>query len=233
MTDGDTAHEPGGRTGPNRSTLMVGGGLALVLLAAIGATGGWILAGADDGAPHPVAAPTATASRTTAAPDARPTNTRSQPAAHPAPPQRPAPAGSLPPVVAWTSRRPVRRCGAPARLAAGLRCRQRERRRRKRNPGVGEPISPGRTVPLLSAAAPAESARTWSARAARAADELVDDGFTRTTAGKTGVGHRSRSATARPVETPGRHCVDSPPRDPPFRRRAGPPRRCRGFAPGR
>ncbi|MGN9775026.1 PASTA domain-containing protein [Micromonospora sp. H33] len=80
MTDGNPA--PG--TGHDRLTLVLGAGLATVLLAAIGATTGWILAGEDDrratstggASATPTARPvTATPSRST------PSATPSRPAA--------------------------------------------------------------------------------------------------------------------------------------------------------
>lgn len=55
---------PGGRpgmgdnSGPSRTRLLLGGGLAVVLLSVIGASGGWILAGDTDPPAPPVAAGT-------------------------------------------------------------------------------------------------------------------------------------------------------------------------------
>ncbi|PTA44623.1 PASTA domain-containing protein [Micromonospora sp. RP3T] len=78
-------------TGPDRTRLLVGGGLAAVLLAVIGASGGWILAGGPDrptasseavsppAAPPPVpSGPTGAAPTTDRPGEDRPTGTRSR-----------------------------------------------------------------------------------------------------------------------------------------------------------
>ncbi|MEU0156568.1 PASTA domain-containing protein [Micromonospora fulviviridis] len=70
--------------GPDRTRLLLGGGLAMVLLAVIGASGGWVLAGEPDRPAAPPAAASGTpsvdaTSPTAAAPSAaddRPTGTR-------------------------------------------------------------------------------------------------------------------------------------------------------------
>ncbi|WP_130330309.1 PASTA domain-containing protein [Micromonospora kangleipakensis] len=73
--------------GPDRVRLLLGGGLAVVLLAVIGASGGWILAGGDSGpADRPVAAATTApaptgATPTTEAPRSTPPVTRTTTAA--------------------------------------------------------------------------------------------------------------------------------------------------------
>ncbi|OKI58035.1 PASTA domain-containing protein [Micromonospora sp. CB01531] len=58
--DGYPGRQPGvaGDPGPDRTRLFLGGGLAVVLLAVIGASGGWILAGDADPPPPPVTAGT-------------------------------------------------------------------------------------------------------------------------------------------------------------------------------
>jgi hypothetical protein len=58
MTDGNTAAYPGepGAGGPGRGAKALGGGLAAVLLATIGAAGGWVLAGEEE-PPNPAAVP--------------------------------------------------------------------------------------------------------------------------------------------------------------------------------
>ncbi|MEH0845113.1 PASTA domain-containing protein [Micromonospora sp. CPCC 205711] len=55
MTDGYTGQDGDGR--PGRRNLLLGGGLAVVLLAAVGASAGWVLAGQDG---RPTAGPIAT-----------------------------------------------------------------------------------------------------------------------------------------------------------------------------
>ncbi|MEO3775809.1 hypothetical protein ABGB16_02940 [Micromonospora sp. B11E3] len=78
MTDGNTGAEtyPDGPAtdGPGRLTKVLGGGLAVALLATIGATGGWLLAGEDSSPPAP--------------PDAR-ASAPLQPSTAPARPPRP------------------------------------------------------------------------------------------------------------------------------------------------
>ncbi|MFE9651625.1 PASTA domain-containing protein [Micromonospora sp. NPDC006431] len=58
--DGYPGRQPGlvGDPGPDRTRLFLGGGLAVVLLAVIGASGGWILAGDADPPTPPVTAGT-------------------------------------------------------------------------------------------------------------------------------------------------------------------------------
>jgi hypothetical protein len=73
--DGYPDRQPGvaDDPGPDRTRLFLGGGLAVVLLAVIGASGGWILAGDADPATPPVAAGTsAPASSDSAAADVPP-----------------------------------------------------------------------------------------------------------------------------------------------------------------
>lgn len=82
MTDGypdpgTTAAGAGDDDRPDRMTLLLGGGLAVVLLAAVGATGGYLLAGEDEpGRRTPVAAPTSAAAPTDGPTDTRPTPAR-------------------------------------------------------------------------------------------------------------------------------------------------------------
>ncbi|MFC3503548.1 PASTA domain-containing protein [Micromonospora krabiensis] len=94
MTDGNTGGA--GEAGSSRLHLVLGGGLAAVLLAAIGATGGWVLAGEDDVPPeNPLAVATATGGPSVA-PTHRPTATRSTPSA----PRTSASSGlTVPPVI--------------------------------------------------------------------------------------------------------------------------------------
>ncbi|WP_406039377.1 PASTA domain-containing protein [Micromonospora sp. NBC_00898] len=72
MTDGypERQTSPGqADPGPDRARLLLGGGLAVALLAVIGASGGWILAGGDSGASdRPVAAVTTVPAPTEATP---------------------------------------------------------------------------------------------------------------------------------------------------------------------
>ncbi|MEV1332847.1 PASTA domain-containing protein [Micromonospora costi] len=83
MTDGHTggAAPRDGGGGSGRLGLVLGGGLVTVLLATIGATAGWLLAGEDDvPGDQPVAA-TSTTGAPSVSPTHRPTATRTTPSA--------------------------------------------------------------------------------------------------------------------------------------------------------
>lgn len=101
MTDGNTGWglSPGGRGDgqPDRTTLVLGGGLAVALLATLGAVGGYLLAGdvpSETRTATPATAPVATG--TTRSPSPSPTTVRTTP-----PPVRTtAPAGlTVPPLI--------------------------------------------------------------------------------------------------------------------------------------
>ncbi|MFU8875326.1 PASTA domain-containing protein [Micromonospora sp. SL4-19] len=85
--DGYPDRYPGERDDPglDRTRLLLGGGLAVVLLAVIGASGGWILAGEPDRSTPPVTAVTTSAapsdSTPTGVPQQRPTDVRTSSAA--------------------------------------------------------------------------------------------------------------------------------------------------------
>ncbi|WP_328851098.1 PASTA domain-containing protein [Micromonospora globbae] len=82
MTDGNTSgHVAGSGGGPGRLGLVLGGGLVTVLLAAIGATGGWLLAGEEDVPPETPVAATSTTGGPSVPPTRRPTATRTTPSA--------------------------------------------------------------------------------------------------------------------------------------------------------
>ncbi|RKN46392.1 PASTA domain-containing protein [Micromonospora endolithica] len=180
MTDGHTGHGSRGDGGPNRLTLVLGGGLAFVLLAAIGATGGWMLAGADDSPVTPVAEATATGSPTTRERSTRPAVPRPQPTT-PRTTAAPAPSGGLtvPPVVGMDfekAREELREERLGWRLVFGSGT---GRAVERATPAVGERISRGRTVTLyVGGPAPTvEVPDVVGEPCSEAADELVDDGF--------------------------------------------------------
>ncbi|MEV1143826.1 PASTA domain-containing protein [Micromonospora sp. NPDC049799] len=178
MTDGNTEHGAGGDAGPDRLTLMLGGGLAVALLAAIGATGGWLLAGADDeatGRASALASSSPSAARSSAAPSSeRPRST---------PPRTTAPARTdgptVPPVVGMDFEKAReelrdRRLGWRLIFGSGT-----GRAVERAYPEVGQEVSPGRTVTLyVSGPAPAATVPDLIGEScSEAADELVEDGF--------------------------------------------------------
>ncbi|MEU9505626.1 PASTA domain-containing protein [Micromonospora sp. NPDC048170] len=176
MTDGDTGARDD--AGPDRSTMLLRGGLAVVLLAAVGATGGWILAGEDDPAPRPPAA--AESLPTTATPGAaRSTPGRSAPSA----PRTTAPSRStgltVPAVVGedfTDARAELREKRLGWRLVFGTGTGTKVERT---SPEAGTEVGPGRTVTLyVSGPAPAATVPdVVGDKCGDAADELVDEGF--------------------------------------------------------
>ncbi|MFG1838383.1 PASTA domain-containing protein [Micromonospora sp. NPDC049175] len=81
MTDTSTGPQDAAG-GASRASMWLGGGLAVVLLAAIGATGGWLLAGDGDGSQgDPLAVATTTGPPTSRATAARPSTGRATPSA--------------------------------------------------------------------------------------------------------------------------------------------------------
>ncbi|RLK24426.1 PASTA domain-containing protein [Micromonospora sp. M71_S20] len=176
MTDGDTGARDD--AGPDRSALLLRGGLAVVLLAAVGATGGWLLAGEDD----PPAPPTAAAESlpSTGTPGtARPTPGRSAPQApRTTAPSRPA-GLTVPPVVGeefTDARDELREKRLGWRLVFG---RGTGTTVERTSPEVGSEVQPGRTVTLyVSGPAPAATVPdVVGDDCDDAADELVDEGF--------------------------------------------------------
>ncbi|TDC34928.1 hypothetical protein E1166_24105, partial [Micromonospora sp. KC213] len=81
MSDGHTLPDDPAPRQPGRGTLLLGGSLALVLLAAVGATAGWLLAGpaepspagSSQAAPPSASAPPVTEAAPTRSPADRPT----------------------------------------------------------------------------------------------------------------------------------------------------------------
>lgn len=96
MSDGHTlldTPEPGR---PGRAPLLIGGGLAFVLLATVGAVAGWVLAGPDEPSPtnEPAAAASSVPTSAPAPPSPAPMPAEQSAAASPKPPRTTAPAAS-------------------------------------------------------------------------------------------------------------------------------------------
>lgn len=176
MTDGDTGARDD--AGPDRSALLLRGGLAVVLLAAVGATGGWLLAGEGDPSAPPTAAEGLPATSAPAA--TRATPGRSAPAAAPRTTAPSRSAGlTVPPVVGeefTDAREELRERRLGWRLVFGGGTGTLVERT---SPAVGTEVQPGRTVTLyVSGPAPAATVPdVVGDDCDDAADELVDEGF--------------------------------------------------------
>ncbi|TDB69446.1 PASTA domain-containing protein [Micromonospora sp. KC723] len=104
MSDGHTPPDEPERRQPGRGSLLLGGGLVLVLLAAVGATAGWLLADPVDPAVpsaigSPAAAPSTSSTRATGAAPTRPAADRPTTAPTSASPSRPSGDQTVPDVV--------------------------------------------------------------------------------------------------------------------------------------
>ncbi|WP_433284121.1 PASTA domain-containing protein [Micromonospora sp. CA-244673] len=180
MTDeGYPDRQPGVRAEPgrDRTRLLLGGGLATVLLAVIGASGGWVLAGEPDApTPPPAAGPTTPAVDTTtptAAPpsptDDRPTGTRTT-----------TPAGLTVPQVVGTDFEQARQELRDRRLGWRLVFGNGSGRTVQRtSPEPGRPVKRGVTVTLwVAGPAPTVAVPDLLAQGcADAADDLVAAGL--------------------------------------------------------
>ena len=169
MTDGNAG--PG--TGPDRLTLVLGGGLATVLLATVGATAGWVLAGSDDDRTDPVAtgSPSPTAS-VTSGPVLQTTA--------PATPSRPSPSGPRVPDVVGRdfddAQDELEKRGLRWRLVFG---RGTGREVERTYPVAGTSVNPGRTV-TLSVSGPPPAVKVPDVAGddcADAAEDLAGEGF--------------------------------------------------------
>ncbi|PZF98637.1 PASTA domain-containing protein [Micromonospora deserti] len=177
MTDADAGRKTRAQAGPGRLTLVLGGGLTLVLLAAVGATGGWLLAG-EDGRPAAPAASASTTGSPTGAPTARPTQGRTTPAA----PRTTATGTSgltVPPVIGENfedARYELRHLRLGWRLVFGGGTGTTVERT---SPAVGTQVSRGTTVTLyVTGPAPVSTVPdVVGDDCDEAADELVEEGF--------------------------------------------------------
>ena len=176
MTDGgypDGTDDPGS----DRMRLVLGGGLAVVLLALVGAGGGWLLAGEPDRA----AAPAATTGTPSAPSSAPPTTApRTSPAERPTWSRTTAPAGLTVPEVVGTdfvaARQQLRDRKLGWQLVFGTGT---GRSVERTSPAPGTPVRRGVTVTLwVSGPAPAVPVPdVVGANCDDAADDLVDAGL--------------------------------------------------------
>ncbi len=175
VTDGRTTRPD---TGPDRMTMVVGGGVAAVLLAVIGAAGGWVLAGDEPQLPEtPVAAK---GSRSPSAP--APTTPRERPAPTSAPTSAaaPSPTGlTVPDLVGMDleeARNEVRKRGLEWTFVFGTGDNQSVR---STDPVAGTPVKHGSTISItVAGAAPLnEMPQVVGEDCREAAAELFDKGF--------------------------------------------------------
>ncbi|GAB3853980.1 hypothetical protein GCM10029963_46220 [Micromonospora andamanensis] len=183
MTDGTTDGRSGrGDTAPDRKRLIISGGAAAVLLAIIGAAGGWVLAG-DQVGPDPVASgatgtPTPTPAVRTSPPRERPTTTApATPSTSPSPSR---PAGlTVPDLVGMDfeeAREELRDLGLGWQLVFGS---GDSSSVSSTDPAPGTPVRRGVTVKVsvAGAAPPNEVPDLTGETCNEAGAELVDDGF--------------------------------------------------------
>ncbi|MBQ1023144.1 PASTA domain-containing protein [Micromonospora sp. C95] len=183
MTDGTTDGRPGrGGTTPDRTRMIIGGGVAAVLLAIIGAAGGWVLAG-DQVGPDAVssgATPTPTptpAVRTSPPREQPPSTTPTRPSSSPSPSR---PTGlTVPDLVGMDfeeARQELRDLGLGWQFIFG---RGDSPSVRSTDPAPGTPVRRGVTVKInvAGAAPPNEVPDLIGETCNEARAELVDDGF--------------------------------------------------------
>ncbi|WP_200208251.1 PASTA domain-containing protein [Micromonospora coerulea] len=163
--------------GPDRGRLLLGGGLAAALLAVIGASGGWILAGGDSGpSDRPVATVTTVAAATETAPSTDPPGS-TPPATRP---RTTAPAGLTVPELVGVdfadARRQLHERKLGWRLVFGTGT---GRNVVRTSPGPGEPVRRGVTVTLwVAGPAPAVTVPDLVGDDCdEAADDLVEAGL--------------------------------------------------------
>ncbi|WP_051723765.1 PASTA domain-containing protein [Micromonospora chokoriensis] len=181
MTDTNTGQQNAAGGGAGRASVVLGGGLAAVLLAAIGATGGWMLAGEEDApAGDPLAVATTAGTPTGRATAPRPTSGRPTPSA------------------VQTSATPTKGSGLTVPPVLGVDFEQARDLLRKQRlgwrlvfgggvgrevestaPAVGTEVARGTTV-QLQVAGPAPAAEVPDVvgkSCADAADDLIDEGL--------------------------------------------------------
>ncbi|MGC5051373.1 PASTA domain-containing protein [Micromonospora sp. DT48] len=183
MTDGTTGGRPGrGDTGPDRTKLIITGGAAAVLLAIIGGTGGWMLAGdharQDKVASDAIDAPTPTPAVRSSPPRERPKPTVS--ASPSSSPSQSQPSGlTVPDLVGLDfeeARDELRKLGLGWQLIFGS---GDSSSVRSTDPAPGTPVRRGVTVKVnvAGAAPPNEVPDLVGEACNEAGAELVEDGF--------------------------------------------------------
>ncbi|MBM0235698.1 PASTA domain-containing protein [Micromonospora sp. STR1_7] len=184
MTDANTGRQDSadgrGEGGASRATVLLGGGLVAVLLAAVGATGGWLLAGGDNPPDEPLAVASATGAPTTRSTEPRPSTGRTTPSAPRTSASATKGAGlTVPPVVGADfeeARDMLRKQRLGWRLVFGGGT---GRTVESASPTVGTEVTRGTTVQLQVAGPPppAEVPDVVGDDCAKAADELVEEGL--------------------------------------------------------
>ncbi|MFC5925556.1 PASTA domain-containing protein [Micromonospora vulcania] len=226
MTDGNTGRQDSadgqGDGGASRATVLLGGGLVAVLMAVIGATGGWWLASRDD-APQevPQAAVTTPGTPTGRATASRPSTGRTTPSAPRTSATSTKGTGlTVPPVVGTDfvqARDALRKQRLGWRLVFGTGF---GRTVESTSPVVGTEVSRGTTVQLqVAGPAPiAEVPDVVGDDCAKAADELVEEGlYPRYRSGRSGKVSRqdpTEDGTARWNDEVSIWCGAAPPSQP-------------------
>ncbi|MFF5177009.1 PASTA domain-containing protein [Micromonospora sp. NPDC000316] len=208
MTDANTGRQDSagirGGGGAGRASVLLGGGLVAVLLAVVGATGGWLLAGEDDGTTADAqGVASATATPTGRATPSRPATSRTTPSAP------------------RTSAAPTKGTGLTVPQVVGIdfeKARDTLRKQRlgwrlvfgngsgrtveSTSPAVGTEVSRGTTVQLKVAGPPppAEVPDVVGDDCADAADDLVEAGlYPRYRSGRDGEVSRQEPAEDGPA----------------------------------
>ncbi|MET8548716.1 PASTA domain-containing protein [Micromonospora zamorensis] len=207
MTDTNTGRQDavGGQDsgGAGRASVLLGGGLAAVLLAAVGATGGWLLAGEDGTSSGDPLAVATTGSPTSRATASRPSTGRATPSAVRTSATATKGAGlTVPPVIGTDfvqARDALRKQKLGWRLVFGGGT---GRTVESTSPVVGTEVARGTTVQLqVSGPAPAaEVPDVVGDNCDKAANELIDEGlYPRYVSGRSGKVTRQEPAEDGPA----------------------------------
>ncbi|NJC15440.1 hypothetical protein F4558_005266 [Micromonospora profundi] len=204
MTDADTGRQDStGSGGGGRASVLLGGGLVAVLLVAVGATGGWLLAGeGDTSQADRQAAASATPTPTDRVTPSRPAAGRTTPAAPRTSATTKAAGLTVPPVIGTDfeqARETLRKQRLGWRLVFGTGS---GRTVESTSPAVGTQVTRGTTV-QLQVAGPAPAAEVPDVvgdECAEAADDLVDAGlYPRYRSGRSGEVSRQDPAEDGPA----------------------------------
>ncbi|MFD6567558.1 PASTA domain-containing protein [Micromonospora profundi] len=207
MTDADTGRQDStgsqGGGGGGRASVLLAGGLVAVLLAAVGATGGWLLAGEGDASQADrQAAASAPPTPTDRATPSRPTAGRTTPAAPRTSATTKGTGLTVPPVIGTDfeqARETLRKQRLGWRLVFGTGS---GRTVESTSPAVGSQVTRGTTV-QLQVAGPAPAAEVPDVvgdECAEAADDIVDAGlYPRYRSGRSGEVSRQDPAEDGPA----------------------------------